>query len=52
MGGEELGEVKRGKNIIRIYYVMEKSIFNKRRKKKKKLLTGKKMENIFISLSY
>lgn len=30
-GGEELERVVRG-NIIRIYYVIEKSIFNKRKK--------------------
>ena len=34
MGEEELGEIKGGKIIIRIYYVREKSIFSKRGKRR------------------
>lgn len=30
-GWEELGGVERGKTIIRIYYVIKESIFNKRK---------------------
>lgn len=36
-GGKELGEVERGKIVIRVYYVREESIFKKMEKGKVRL---------------